>query len=469
MISEPELQALSYPDMPLLVGNSMPGPKSQDMLDRAHRFQSPTRPSVKGALVIEEARGAGIKDRDGNILIDLSGGVAVAGVGRNHPKVIAAIENQCRKLMHSAGLVNETTVALAEKLSALMPEGLRDECFTWFGMSGSGAVETAIKFARAISGRSQIVAFEGAYHGVFHGSLALTTRTSFRTGFRPFVPGEMHMPYAYCYRCFVGQEYPGCGTSCARYFDYKLSTPNTGADDVAAVIIESMQADGGYIDPPIEFMQQLRETCTRNGILLIIDEIQAGAGRTGKMWAIEHYGIVPDMLIWAKAVGGDLPLSGVTLHNRYKDRLPPASQVITGAENALANAVALVNLELLSDPEADLIGRSVTLGREIKAKFEAEAITNRIIGDVRGRGFFIGIELVADRPTRAPLPGASMGRILKTCEMHGVRIMACGRHGSTIRLMPSLTITRAHFHAACDILIDALRQEAASLPQALPA
>lgn len=208
MISEQELAALSYAEMPKMLTNDVPGPRARQVIDSAMKMQTPTRPSVRGTLVIEEGKGAGIKDPDGNIYIDMSAGVAVSSVGRNHPRVVEAVKKQADRLMHSAGLVSETTVQLASKLSSLMPDGLRGECFTWFGMSGSSAIETAIKYAKAITGRSQIVAFEGAYHGVFHGSLALTTRENFRLPFKPLMPGAIHLPYAYCYRCFVGQKYP---------------------------------------------------------------------------------------------------------------------------------------------------------------------------------------------------------------------------------------------------------------------
>ena len=458
MISENELAILSYPDMPKITSNDLPGPKARWIIEEAMKLQTPTRPSVRGNIVIQEGLGAGIKDPDGNIYLDMSAGVAVSSVGRNHPRVVEAVRSQSGKLMHSAGLVTETTVALARKLSELMPMGLRGECFTWFGMSGSAAVETAIKYARAITRRSQIVAFEGAYHGVFHGSLALTTRENFRIPFRPLMPGAIHMPYAYCYRCFADLKYPSCEVACGKYLDYKLMTPNTGAEDVAAVIVEAMQADGGYIDPPVEFMQSLRETCTRKGILLIVDEVQAGAGRTGKMWSVEHYGIAPDMLVWAKAVGGDLPLSGLTVHNRYYDKLPPASQVITSAENALANIVGLANLEILTDPQTNLIERCALIGREIKQYFLSASNGSRIIGEVRGRGLFIGIELVSDKKARKPLPPAAIAKILQKCEQRGARIMACGRHGSTIRLMPPLIITRDHLRKGSDILLAAIKE-----------
>ncbi|MER2537374.1 MAG: aspartate aminotransferase family protein [Rhizobiaceae bacterium] len=456
MISEEQLATLSYPSMPLLVSNALPGPASAAVIERAHKVQSPTRPSVRGRLVIDSARGAGFQDPDGNIFIDMSAGVAVSSVGRNHPKVVDAIRTQSERLMHSAGLVSETTVALAEKLNETLPAGLKDESFTWFGMSGSGAIETAIKFAKAVTGRSQIVAFEGAYHGVFHGSLAVTTRENFRAQFGPLMPGAMHLPYPYCYRCFAELKHPDCGMLCAKYLKHKLTTPNTGADDVAAVIVESMQADGGYIDPPAEFLQMVREVCTAKGIVLIIDEVQAGGGRTGKMWAHEHFGIVPDMMTWAKAIGGDLPLSGVTIHERYRDKLPQASQVLTGAENALANVVAIANLDILTDPESDLIGRAAIVGEELKAELREMASKSRFMDDVRGRGLFIGIELVSDKKARTPLDAKRVGAILQKCESQGVRIMSCGRYGSTIRLMPPLIATRAHLRAGIKALANAV-------------
>lgn len=458
MISEGELARLSYPEMPKMIGNDVPGPKSRGIIEEAAKLQTPTRPSVRGTLVIDEGLGAGIKDPDGNIYIDMSAGVAVSSVGRNHPRVVEAVRSQAGKLMHSAGLVSKSTVELARKVSSVMPEGLRDECFTWFGMSGSSAIETAIKYAKAITGRSQIVAFEGAYHGVFHGALALTTRENFRAAFGPLMPGAIHLPYAYCYHCFAGLSYPSCNVACAKYADYKLTTPNTGADDVAAVIVESMQADGGYIDPPIEFLKALREICTKKGILFIVDEVQAGAGRSGKMWAIEHFGVVPDMIAWAKAVGGDMPLAGLTIHNRYYDKLPAASQVLTSAENAIANVVGITNLEILTDQKDDLLGRCSVVGEEMKQQLLAASKTSPIIDEVRGRGLFVGVELVSDKKTRKPLPSNIMGKILKRCEQRGVRIMGCGRYGSTVRLMPPLVITREHLRKGCDVLIDSIKE-----------
>jgi 4-aminobutyrate aminotransferase len=459
MISEQALAALSYPEMPKRVTNSLPGPKTRQFVEDALKYQSPTRPSVRSTLAWVEGRGAGLKDPDGNVFLDLSSGVAVSAVGRSHPKVVEAIRRQADLIMHTAGQASPTTVQLARRLSELMPVGLRDDCFTWFGMSGSGAVETAIKFARAITGRTQIVAFEGAYHGVFHGSLALTCREDFRRGFRPFMPEAMHVPYAYCYRCFADLKPAECKSACAKYVEYKLATPYTGADNVAAVIVEPMQGEGGYVVPPPEFIRTIAQVCEERGILLIADEIQVGGGRTGKMWGIEHYGVAPDMLVWGKAIGGDLPLSGVTIASKYQDKLPRASQVITSAEDALANAVALVNLELLGDPEMDLLGRATALGEEVMTRFQAAARELKTIGEVRGLGLFIGIELVRDRESRKPIEPAHMHALMAACEQRGVRILPCGRYGSVLRLMPPLIITREHLNHGVDVIIEAIREQ----------
>ena len=463
MISEQELARLSYPEAPKIVTDKLPGPKTQKMFDEARKYQTPTRPSVKVALAWDEGRGATVKDPDGNIFLDLSGGVAVCGVGRNHPKVVEAVQRQSQKIMHTSGLLNSNTIALAKKLASTMPGNMRDNSFTAFGMSGSGAVDIAIKYARAITRKSQIVAFEGAYHGVFYGSLAISPRDTFRAGFGPFMPGVVHMPYAYCYRCFAGLKYPECGIACGKYFDYKLNTPNTGADDVAAVFVEPIQGEGGYIDPPPEFLKMVREACDKKGALLIADEIQAGAGRTGKMWSIEHYGVVPDMIIWAKSIGGDQPVSGITIRAELWDKLPVAAQPLTFAENALSMAVALANVEILTDPETDLIGRAAIVGQEAKDMIMAATKDSKVIGDVRGKGLMIGLELVKNKETREPASADAVGRVAKKLQERGVRVMPSGRHRTTVRLMPPLVITREHLNKGVDMVLAAIKENEADL------
>ena len=261
-------------------------------------FEPLTRGAGGFPLIMEEGRGSTVKDADGNVFIDMAAGVAVNAVGRNHPKVLEAIQKQSSVIMHTTDATNVKRIQLAKKVSGIMPEGLKGHCRTSFAQSGSGAVETAIKFARHSTGRAQIIAFHGAYHGVWMGSAALTTGYKYRHGWGPMMPGVIHLPYGYCYRCSFNMTYPACDMQCAKHVDYVLNTPYTGADDVAAVIVESQQGEGGYVVPPPEFFQIIKKAAQKYGALYIADEVQSGAGRTGKMWSIEHTGVVPDMLTW---------------------------------------------------------------------------------------------------------------------------------------------------------------------------
>lgn len=269
------------------------------------------------------------------------------------------------------------------------------------------------------------------------------------------------MPYAYCYRCFAGLEYPSCELACARYFDYKINTPLTGADDIAAVVVEPMQGEGGYVDPPPGFLAAIKAACEKSGSLFVVDEIQCGAGRSGRMWAIEHYGVEPDMLLFGKGIGGDLPMTGIVVHEKFADRLPKAAQPNTFEENALATAVASTNIDILTDPGMDLVGRAAKLGAQMKDRISKAAGDISIIGEVRGKGLFIGIELVNNRKTREPF--TRMANIFKKAYGRGVLLAPCGRYTNTLRFMPALTITEALFGKAIDIVLDILREESRSI------
>jgi 4-aminobutyrate aminotransferase len=459
MITEEMLATLSYPEAPKMVTKTVPGPKGQAMYNDALKYETPTRVSLVPPLVWEEGLGATTRDPDGNVFIDTTGGIAVANVGRCHPRVVEAVRNQAGKLMLTGGPMDPRSIEVAKKISGIMPEGLRDQCFTAFLLGGSDAIETAMKYARAITGKTQILGFEGAYHGVWFGSMALTTNLHYRVNYGPALPGVFHMPYAYCYRCFAGLKHPGCSLECAKYFDYKLNTLGTGLDDVAAVIVEPMQGEGGYVPPPEGFLKTVKQACEKKGILFIADEVQTGAGRTGKMWSIEHYGIVPDILVWAKGIGGDMPMSGLTVHNRFRDKLVLHSQPSTFAGNAVACAAVSTNIDLLTDKEMDLIGRAAIVGEEIKARLEEAARRSKFIGDVRGKGFFIAMELVKDKETKEPMDAEAMAALVSRCLHKGVRISTCGRNLNVVRFMTPLVITRAHFNKAVDIVLDTMRSE----------
>jgi 4-aminobutyrate aminotransferase len=454
---EAELKALSWEGAPKMVTAS-PGPKVQAFMEESARYESMTRGGGGFPVFLSEGKGVTVKDPDGNMYIDMAAGVAVNAVGRNHPKILDAIRRQCDVIMHTTDITNPKRLELAKKVSSVMPEGLRGTCHTAVYQAGSDAVETALKFARAATGRSQFIAFHGAYHGVWMGSAALTTSYNYRHGWGPMMPGVQHLPYAYCYRCPFGKEYPSCDLQCGKYVDDILNGPYTGADDVAAVVIESQQGEGGYVAPPPEFLEAVKAACEKNGCLYIADEVQSGAGRTGKMWAIQHSSVQPDMLTWGKGMGGDMPMAGVSYRPEIEESLREGSQPSTFAGNALACEVAMANIDLITDPQTDLLGRAAALGEEIKGLFRDAMPNVKCIGDVRGNGLMIGIEVVEDRETRQPLAGDKVGEITFRLLNSGILMTPCGRHANVFRFMPPLTIPRDYAVKASEIMLDILKQ-----------
>jgi 4-aminobutyrate aminotransferase len=457
MISEAELEKLSYSGAPKMV-TKVPGPKVQRLIKESAKYEALSRGGGSFPVIMEEGKGATVKDTDGNLYIDISAGVAVSSVGRGHPRVLEAINKQASVIMHTTDVTNPKRIELAKRVSSIMPEGLRGKCRTAFVQSGSGAVETAVKFARRHTGRSQIIAFHGAYHGVWCGSAALTTGYRYRHGWGPLIPGVTHVPYAYCYRCAFGLSYPDCDLQCAKYVDHILNTPYTGMDDVAAIIVESEQGEGGYVAPPPEFFQILKKAAEKYGCLYIADEVQSGAGRTGKMWCIDYAGIVPDMLTWGKGMGGDIPMAGVTYKQEIGKNLAEGSQPGTFAGNALACAVSLTNIDLITDPGSDLLGRAAKLGEEVKSIFKDAANKVKSIGEVRGRGLMIGIEVVADRKTREPLPAESCSEIAIKLLNAGIVMVPCGRYGNVFRFMPPLTVPKDLTIKAAEIMLNILKE-----------
>ena len=456
MIAESELRELSFPDAPKMV-TQVPGPKVAALMEESAKYESFTRGGGGFPVILANGKGATVYDADGNLFIDMAAGVAVNAVGRGHPKVLEAIRRQCDVIMHTTDITNPKRIELAKRVSGIMPGGLAGNCHTAVYQAGSDAVETAIKFARAYTGRSQLIAFHGAYHGVWCGTAALTTSYNYRHGWGPLIAGVQHLPYAYCYRCPFGKEYPSCDLQCGKYVDDVLNGPYTGADDVAAVIIESQQGEGGYVAPPPEFLEMIKASCEKNGCLYIADEVQSGAGRTGKMWAIQHSSVAPDMLTWGKGMGGDMPMAGVTYRSDMEEALREGSQPSTFAGNAVGCEVAMTNIDLITDPEMDLLGRAAQLGGEIKGVFTDAMSSVKAIGDVRGNGLMVGIEVVADRKTKEPLAPEKIGEIAFALLNRGILMTPCGRHGNVFRFMPPLTIPRDYAVKATDIMLDILK------------
>ena len=457
MIKEKELAELSYPEAPKIVTKTVPGPKGQKVLANSHKYESMARGAGGFPLVFDEGRGATIKDPDGNIYIDITAGVAVTSVGRCHPRVQEAIKDQMGRLMHGGDMSNTRRTELARKVSKVMPKGLRGKCVSYFTQGGSGAVETAIKFARKITGRTQIVAFHGDYHGVWCGSGSLTTGDQYRAGYGPFMPGVIHVPYAYCYRCCFGLKYPSCKLQCAKYVDYVLNTPYTGADDVGMLIVEPLQGEGGYVVPPPGWLTIIKRACEKHGALLVSDEVQAGAGRTGKMWSIEHEGVEPDMLTWGKGMGGDMPNAGLSIRKDLARKIVESSQPNTFSGNAVTAATTITNIEILSENDFELVERAGKLGEQIKRWIKSGAKDTRTIGDVRGRGLMIGIEMVKDKETREPLDEDSVVNIIMGMLNRGLVMVPCGRFGNVFRFMPPLVLTKDHAQKASEILLETVK------------
>jgi len=464
MISEGELSELNYPDAPKIVTKSVPGPKSKKMWEEAMKLESPTR--VGGyylPFVWEEALGSTIKDPDGNVFVDLTGGLGVNNTGHTHPRVVETIIKQAPKLMHTLDMVNPPELQLSKALAKIMPGKLKNNCFTCYATSGSAAIEIAIKYAKYITKKPEIIAFQGAYHGIYNGSLALTTSYHYRAGYGPFMPGVTHLPYAYCYRCFAGLDYPSCGMQCAKYADSVINGPYSGVYEPAAVVVETFQGEGGYLTPPKEFYPMIREICDKSGALMIVDEIQCGFGRTGKMWAIEHYGVTPDMVVWGKGVGGDQPLTGVSVDAKYHDMLDGGSQPATFVGNALSCAVGLTNIEIMTDPNDNLMGRATTVGNAMLAKMHKAAESSPVIGEVRGKGFYLSMEIVKDKATREPANGNAIMGIQGEMLTKGYVSFICGRNSNVFRLMPPLTTPYEYFDAAVDTLLDMIQAHEADL------
>lgn len=460
-IDEAALAALNYPQAPLM-RTAIPGPEGEAWLARAVKVESMARGAGRFPLVFAGGRGSTVQDVDGNVLIDLAAGVAVSSVGRVHPRVVAAMTAQMDTLMHAADLSSVRRTELAERISAVMPPGLRDNCITYFTQSGSGAVETALKFIRSITGRSQIVAFHGAYHGVWTGAGSLTTGERYHQG-NLHIPDVIHVPYPYGYRCpFGSTSQRESEERCADYLDYVMNTPYTGADDVAAVILEPIQGEGGYIAPSPYFLERVKAICEKHGALYVSDEVQAGAGRSGTLWVIEQSSVQPDVLIWGKGMGGDVAMAGCTFRSDLAEQVGEGIHPNTFAANGVSAVATMTNLDILTENDGALLKRVAQLGEQTRDYLREAAADSRYIGDVRGNGLMIGIELVADKDTKEPLDPDSVGMLVGSMLQKGVILIPCGRYGTVLRLMPPLTITQDLLRTGCDVLLDSVRELEAS-------
>jgi 4-aminobutyrate aminotransferase len=403
-------------------------------------------------LVIERASGALVEDVDGNVFLDCAAGIAVNSTGHSHPEVVAAITEQAGKFLHMSGtdFYYEPQVRLAEEIAAVAPVdgGAR----SFFGNSGTEAIEASVKLARYATGRQSIIAFLGGFHGRTMGALALTaSKTVQRRGFGPFMPGVLHAPFADCYRCPLKLKPEWCAAECLAFIEDQLLMHLVAPDEVAAILVEPIQGEGGYVVAPDVFMQRLRDLTRTHGILLIADEVQSGMGRTGAMFAVEHNGVRPDIIAVAKGIASGLPL-GVSIARAELMTWPPGAHASTFGGNPVSCAAALATMKLLRER---LMANAADVGAHLKAGLEALAARHRLIGDVRGRGLMIGVELVRDRTTKERAT-TERDRVVNGAFQRGLLILGAGKNA--VRFSPPLILTREQADVAVGIFDEALAE-----------
>ena len=394
-----------------------------------------------------------IEDVDGNRFIDLAGGIGCLNAGHRPPEVIAAIQSQSERFLHACFMVTpyEAYVRLAERLNALAPGSSPKR--TMFVNSGAEAVENAIKIARAYTRRPAVICFEDAFHGRTHLTLSLTSKTHpYKAGFEPFASDVYRIPYASCYRCSYSLKYPDCRLHCGHKLEDVFKRV-VAAESVAAIIAEPVLGEGGFIVPPLEFFPIVQELCRAHGILLIADEVQTGFGRTGRMFACEHFGVEPDLLVTAKSLGGGLPLGGVTGKAEIMNHTGSGSLGGTFGGNPLSCEAGLAMLDVID--QRDLCRRAFSLGERFRERAECWSEHFPIIGDIRGLGAMQAIELVNDRQSRTPASEDAV-RLIRNCYENGVILVPAGSYGNVVRLLMPLVITDDQFEEALAVIEDGL-------------
>lgn len=427
------------------IKTSLPGPNAKRVLEGDERYISPSY-TRSYPLVAKEGRGIVVTDVDGNEFFDFSSGIAVTSTGHCHPDVVAAIQKQAGDLIHMSGtdFYYESLVTLAEWLSKIAP--MPGPHRVYYGNSGAEAVECALKLARYHTGRQHIIAFFGAFHGRTMGALSLTaSKPQQKRRFAPLVPGVTHVLYPDVYR--KGEQ---DALACAKFIEEKLFKTTVPPEEVAAIFVEPVQGEGGYVPAPRVFMQELRRICDQHGILLVADEVQSGVGRTGKWWAIEHTGVQPDIVCSAKGIASGMPL-GVTLTKADIMNWVPGSHASTFGGNPVCIAAALATLDVIE--REGLLQSTTEVGNHILRRMADWPKKHKLVGDVRGLGLMIGVELVKDKQTKERA-SEERDRVVELAFERGILFLGCG--ANTIRIAPPLITTKEQADVAMDVLEECL-------------
>ncbi len=434
------------------------GPKSQEIIDISVKYEILTAYyfTTVRPLIPESGQGAIVRDVDGNEYLDFLAGFATLDLGYNHPRLLETLRKQAAKMTHFPDGPNRSRALLAKKLAEITPEGLNKSTFS---LGGGCAVELGLKLAKTYTGKYGVIAFHGGYHGrTTLGCLSLTTDNYSREGCGPLMPGVIHVPYAYCYRCAFDKTYPECDLWCARYVEHLLEGKLTAVSDVATLIVEPIQGVAGYVVPPDKYIPELAKICKDHGILLFVDEIQTAFGRYGDaMTASEALRIKPDIICFGKALSGGLPLSGVITTDEIAEKWHPVKSSETFMGNPLMCAVALTNIEVLE--EMDAPKRAKVLGAYMRKIFTETLEDVKIVGDVRGKGCFLAIEMVEDKKTKKPISKELCKYACDLTLKKGlIANFGAGNYGNVIDIAPPLIITEKQVDSAAQIMREALTE-----------
>jgi 4-aminobutyrate aminotransferase len=436
------------------IRTALPGPNARRVLEGDAQYVSPSY-TRSYPLVAKRGRGIVVTDVDGNEFFDFSAGIAVTSTGHCHPRVVAAIQEQAAELIHMSGtdFYYQSLVTLAESLSKIAP--MPGPHRIYYGNSGTEAIECALKLARYHTKRQNIIAFFGAFHGRTMGALSLTaSKPQQRRRFAPLVPGVTHIRYPDVYRgCSGGAEdQENFALGCARFIEDKLFKTTLAPEEVAAIFVEPIQGEGGYVVAPTVFMQELRRICDRHGILLVVDEVQSGIGRTGKWWAVEHTGVQPDIVCMAKGIASGMPL-GITLTRAEIMDWVPGSHASTFGGNPVCIAAALATLDVIESE--GLLANAQDVGHHMIERMADWPKKHRLVADVRGRGLMIGVELVKDKKSKE-YAAAARDRVVELAFERGILFLGCGP--STVRISPPLVVTKDEADVALEVLEECIRQ-----------
>jgi 4-aminobutyrate aminotransferase len=434
------------------IKTALPGPNAKRILEGDKQYISPSY-TRSYPLVARQGRGVVVTDVDGNEFFDFSAGIAVTSTGHCHPAVVAAIQRQSAELIHMSGtdFYYENMVTLAERISKIAP--MPGPHKIYYGNSGAESIECALKLARYHTKRQNVIAFYGAFHGRTMGALSLTaSKPQQKRRFAPLVPGVTHVRYPDVYRGCEGgaQNAEAFAVGCARFIEDKLFKTTLAPEEVAAIFVEPIQGEGGYVIPPSAFMQELRSICDRHGILLVVDEIQSGVGRTGKWWAVEHTGVQPDIVCMAKGIASGMPLSVTVSRAEIMDWVP-GSHASTFGGNPVSIAAALATLDVIERER--LLDNATEVGNHMLKRMADWPKKYEIVGDVRGRGLMIGVEIIKDKKTKEH-GAAERDRIVQLAFERGILFLGAGP--STVRICPPLVVTRDEADAAIEALEESI-------------